>query len=112
MMPVAPGHIPPEQPPSRADSDDFHFDGALAGQGSDGFSLVPREDGLVVQTTGERDFGSADLTPDPAESERERFALAKVMFKMQRTQTLVVRPCFRRPFPTCRTTVIASTTLP
>ncbi len=49
------------------------------GLSGDGFSLVPREDGLVVQTSGERDFGSTDLSPDPAESERALLALAKVM---------------------------------
>jgi glycine/D-amino acid oxidase-like deaminating enzyme len=48
-----------------------------------GFSMVPREDGLVVQTSGERDFGSEDLTPDRAESEGALLALAHVMRGMR-----------------------------
>lgn len=36
---------------------------------SQNVSVIPRRDGLLVQAMGEHDFGSADLTPDRAQSE-------------------------------------------
>lgn len=46
-------------------------------------SMVPRRDGIVVQSSKKTDFGNADVTPDRAESEKAVLALAKLCARMR-----------------------------
>ncbi|HEY0944064.1 MAG TPA: FAD-dependent oxidoreductase [Opitutaceae bacterium] len=53
------------------------------GLSGDDVSMVPRRDGIVVQSSKKTDFGNADDTPDRAESEKAVLALAKLCARMR-----------------------------
>jgi glycine/D-amino acid oxidase-like deaminating enzyme len=56
----------------------------IYGLSGDGASMVPRRDGIVVQTGQKSDFGNASAAPDRAEAERAVQALAKICARMAR----------------------------
>jgi glycine/D-amino acid oxidase-like deaminating enzyme len=52
------------------------------GLSTEDVSMVPRRDGIIVQTSLKSDYGNADTTPDRAETERGVQALAQAMARM------------------------------
>ena len=52
------------------------------GLSTEDVSMVPRRDGIIVQTSLKSDYGNAETTPDRAETERGVRALAQAMARM------------------------------